>query len=215
MSAPSIDTVAPGSASAYAFVPNLPQEVKFKDIDVALDPYAIPQGWHFVSSLNLHAITPGTGPSQRIGRSIRLVGIVARMSIENPPVRDPFLRPYTLDFIWDRTPDLNQLAPPSLAQIYGSADAPGIHPDLQYLPIPEHLSRFKFIKRVERCSKHVNSTLNFSHSCNELVTYSDSYIYRIPSIDLLITAVVPTVQGVSPQSPLFIRGVLRLLYVDA
>ena len=209
MSAPSLLAVAPGSASTYAFVPNLPQEVKFKDIPVSFDAYLLTY-WHYASIDALVNIDQGYGPSERIGRSIRVVGIVFRADCKQNYFQAPYrtAKSYTMDFLWDNR--TSGLVPP-LEEIYDEY-RPEIYveqPQTVALPNPLYESRFKFIKRIQREPKHLCTTVDFSLPCSKLITYEGA----LPSSELYITF------GLHNDDTIFgntiIKGLLRVLYVDA
>ena len=203
MSAPSLLAVAPGSASTYAFVPNLPQEVKFRDIRVDWNNTYF-DGWSYVLTSPCESINQGYGPSERIGRTIRVVGIVLRASVESvSTVLDltPVSRPYTIDFLWDNRAN-DGIRP--IDEVYGANQ--NIVP-VQGLPNPLYSTKYQWIKRVDREPKHNFTTVNVTIPCNKVIDYTLAGDY--PLTELYVTASCET------TTYLALDGRLRLLYVDA
>lgn len=214
MAAPSLDVVAPGSAHAWANVPMLPQEVKFFDYPLNSRGF----GWHYLATDALLNINQGYDASERIGRSIRVVGVVLRASVDSFTFQDLVRKPvpYTVDFVWNNMPGV--LAP-RIEEIYAPIEGqiPDLAPYYPALPNLSYSSKYAFIKRVSREPKHQISTLNVAFSCNKLInfeTYDDGSTRQLTSSELLLTcASQPDVYNNEPQ--LEVLGLLRILYVDA
>ena len=207
MSAPSLLAVAPGSASTYAFVPNLPQEVKSCDITVST---LAPLGWQYLISDTFADISNGFAGDQRVGRSIRVVGIVFRASVLSCfqfPDEAITPLPYTIDFMWNHR---STIQPPDITEIY-------LRPGDQYyksLPNPA-LPLLKFIKRVQREPKQNFTTVNVNIACNKVITWA-SFPTFAPDTELYITCANQYSSAPDPSSfPLSIVSRLRVLYVDA
>lgn len=149
----------------------------------------------------LSGIIQGPGPSERIGRSIRVVGIVLRLNVG---VTGGVVGPYTIDCLWD-----NQCngAVPQITDVYTSTK-------FDALPNPEFSNRFQFVKRFSSPRTwssfydYVNSTIK----CNKVVEYrtsevSPATVAELTKSNLLMYFVTPLTGQV--------EGTIRVLYVDA
>jgi len=194
-------------------VPNiLPpvQEVKYKDFVTTTSPGTpIGNSFTFVNSTLLAGIQQGTGPSDRIGRNIRVVGVVVRalMNTEVTVGTGGIYAPCTLDLVWD-----NQFngVNPNVTDIY--LTGPGNIVYAHSLPNPLFDNRFKFAKRLQ--IKQPQGSLNlidFSYTCNKLVEYkaSTGVVTDLSKCNLLLTACSP---GDTTSA---IEYSMRILYVDA
>lgn len=179
-------------------------ELKFFDINISTSVQN--EFWNIISNLALASIVQGTGASQRLGRKIRVRGIVLRGKAEIANVPDTsvtarFPGPYTMDFLWDK--QCNG-AVPQVTDIYSTANAQG-------LPNPLYDDRFKFIKRISRDDPNSPFTqVNAKINCNQVITYdaSTGNITDLSTVNLLVTMVTPF-----DSTPTF-SGILRILYVD-
>ena len=154
-------------------------------------------------------IQQGPGNGQRIGKNIRVVGIVYRMAVFY--VSDGVTQPYTVDFIWDKKPTANTA---SISEIYDTAAAGGTNQAIA-LPNPNQETRFTWQKRIEKAaSNSENSLVSGSFKCNKFVSYSDNSgnLGGQEQNDLIV------VFGHAPleaNERAVIAGRIRLLYVDA
>ena len=195
-----------GGAAAYmAPGMQLPQEVKYKDTPFVAPGVAQTGAWSIVCSNALHTIRQSAGNSGRIGRSIRIVGMVLRAAIVTNSGSNaaPVPNPYTMDFIWDRQCN-GDLA--TVQQIYTGTER-------YQLPNPLYESRFKFIKRVERDAtlQQAWTTANVNIKCNKVVEFDadTGAITDLSGTNLIIT------MSSSAALPVITGMVVRVLYVDA
>lgn len=198
-----------GGAAAYmAPGMQLPQEVKYKDTAIANVPNQTGD-WTIVCGNALFGIVQGSGNNQRIGRSIRVVGMVLRAAIVTNGAAAgaaPSPQPYTMDFIWDRQCN-GDLA--TVTQIYTGATR-------FQLPNPLYESRFKFIKRVERDAtlQQAWTTANVNIKCNKVVEFDASSGAAGAITDLSGTNLLITMSS-ADIAPVITGMVVRILYVDA
>ena len=195
-----------------------PQEVKFYDQRI-LQGITPDEGWSFLVPIgaglgSIADMRQGTGPSERIGRSIRVVGIVLRVEVEcqgfdpdPPPGYRPSSVPYTVDLLWDLRPAGPPNVDPGL--IYDEANY--INAPQSAVPTVINLSRFKFIKRVERSDMSPTklfSMVNMNIQCNKVIEFKDA------STDYQSVTVQPNLV-ISSAAGLACSGTVRYLYVDA
>lgn len=178
------------------------QEVKTKDLLIAL---ATTTGdWTQILQGAVATITQGSGSDQRIGRNIRVVGLVFRAVTKTDPPQTNAASPFTIDMIWDTQPP--GTAPP-FTEIYTSV----AH---EALPNATFNQRFKWQKRYEFNSSNSNTpyhTVNMeSGKINKLVTYSANtgLIGDVEKNNLVFCW-----SGIDDTASL--DGILRILYVDA
>lgn len=179
-------------------------ELKYFDLNISTSVQN--EFWNIIGSLALCSIQQGVGASQRVGRKIRVRGIVMRGKAEIANVPDTavtarFPGPYTMDFLWDK--QCNG-AVAQVTDIYSSANSQG-------LPNPLNDERFKFIKRIARDDPSSPFTqVNCKINCNQVISYdaSTGNISDLTSTNLLVTMVTPF-----DSTPTF-SGILRILYVD-
>ena len=128
--------------------------------------------WQQVDLTNiLCGIIQGAGPNQRIGRKIRVVGIVIRGCFATANVQGP-ATVWTLDVIRDK--QCNGVVP-TAAQIYT------VGTDFTSLPNPYEETRFQFLHRFQQLNLGANSLIGEAVSavsksikCNFTVEYKDS-----------------------------------------
>lgn len=188
-------------------VPNiLPpvQEVKFSNVSSG-GPVTTPNaGFNIINGTSLTTILEGSGPSNRIGRNIRVVGVVVRALINTEIVVGGALcSPSTMDLVWD-----NQCnsAVATVAEIYSNPTS-GVS-----LPNPLFDKRFKFAKRTQ--IKNPQGPLNvmdFSYNCNKVIEYKGTggTIADLTATNLYL--ILSTPGDASAQ----IDYQMRILYVDA
>lgn len=183
--------------SATSIAP--PPEVKFKDFNVLAAPATA--NWTIINSSSIFGINQGTGPSERIGRKIKVVGIVLRISV-NTDIAASLFSPYTMDVLWD-----NQCngALPAITDIYVGAG--GIN-----LPNPLVDERFQFIQRIKQNNPNTAVTIvDRSIKCNKTIDYKDTInaVTDLTGSNLIITFTSP-----SDATPA-LSGIVRILYTDA
>ena len=191
-----------GVGGAKSYVPRIIRpyapELKYSDIELTTTNT---DAWQNISTLALASITQGPGSSQRIGRKIRLKGIVLRGRSELGQAANNSFAPYTIDFVMDKQPNGTT---PVVAVVYkGGA---GIN-----LPNPDNDERFKWLKRYSRNDPNSNFTIvDVSIKCNELVTYDGTTggIVDMASNNLLVYYCSPF--DASPT----LTAKLRVLYID-
>lgn len=151
-----------------------------------------------------------TGPNSnaRIGRQIRVVGIVLRGLINSSNQVTTEGEPYTMDVIWDSQSN-GVLAPTNV--IYDVAGGPGA---VINLPNANYAKRFTFIKRLEVTGRAgiptAVSIVNCTIKTNRLVNFdaSTGNTSDVEKNNLLLTFA-----SVDPTATF--TGVVRFLYVDA
>jgi len=189
-------------------VPNiLPpvQEVKYIDSN-SFTPLPIgTAGFSIVNGIILPNIVPGSGPSNRIGRNIRVVGVVVRALINTEVTvgTGGIYSPSTLDLVWDN--QCNGVAA-TVTQIYSSPNF-GVS-----LPNPLYDARFKFAKRVQITKP--NGTLNlvdYSYTCNKVVEYNAD----LPAVASLSKCNLYLIMSAPGDATSTIEYSMRVLYVDA
>jgi len=196
----------------------LPAEVKF--FDQGLLPLAVGTGnWQFLQKEALGSIPCNATTTGRIGRQIKLVGIVYRISVvtfnSSIPTPNGAASPFTIDFICDK--QCNG-AYPTIAVTATSGTSNAIYSgELQAdLPNVRGQDRFTFLRRVQ-----VLNPLSAQHNivgsiaCNHLITYdTDSTTApAIPVSDLATKNIVVTYSSLGPTNS--VTGNVRYYYVDA
>jgi hypothetical protein len=173
-----------------------PHEVKYRDIDLVQPAVGSGGTWSYLVDNALAPIKQGTGSGNRIGRSIRVVGVVYRMMLLSYGSQFP----YTMDVIWDASP---KSTIPQITEIYTSSA-------LWALPNPNFGHRFQFAKRL--ANQDPNSERNLLSGmleCNKVVTYTGNTgsIADVENNSLLVTFA-------ALNEPV-VGGTLRVLFVDA
>ena len=191
-----------GVPGAHSYVPrSIPNRPELKYFDQTLTTGA-GGTWQIIGSTMLASIIQGPSNQQRIGRKIRVKGVVFRGRSEIGVAANNAPSPYTMDFIWDK--QCNG-AVPNVNAIYNS---PAFGQDL---PNPETDERFEFVKRFSRDDPNSNfSLINTKFNCNKLITYDTNtgQITDLTSANLLVTYTCPF-----DETPTM-TGRLRILYVD-
>ena len=182
-------------------------ECKYNDTPLLVGTF--PVGWTDISTSGLNVspfsnIFQGTGPSNRIGRKIRVIGIVVRLiSVANGA-------PLAFDLVRDK--QCNGVAA-TAAQVYTTPADPASFPN----PLEE--TRFQFMKRVENKNNALalngagEFTVSYSVKCNITVEYGQNLatIDALTSDNLTLFACgTSTAVNQKIQS-----GQIRVLYVDA
>lgn len=177
-------------------------ELKYFDLNISTSVQN--NFWNIISNLSLSSITQGVGNNSRIGRKIRVRGIVLRgkfIATVEPTPAARLAQPWTMDFLWDK--QCNG-AVPQITDIYTSANSQG-------LPNPLFDDRFKFIKRLSKDDpQSPHQQINTKINCNQVITYdaSTGAITDLTTTNLLVIMVTPF-----DATPTF-SGILRILYVD-
>ncbi len=193
------------------FLP-LPKKLSaYRDVGVN-NPIAGTAGQWFVSMSNVvGAVSNSIGNSNRIGRAIKIIGVVYRIEIVSPlesatstTPRAAEAVPWCADFVWDR--QTNRLVA-DVQDIYNAASS-------NSLPNPFNEHRFQFAKRLKNNNPNQKaSRLDGSFKCNKLVTFSGNTgtVIDVETNNLLF------VVGSSNTSPipLTVSGTIRILFVDA
>jgi hypothetical protein len=198
----SVNITQGGVPGANAYVPRslyaAPPELKYFDINLSTGTGT---SWQILSNQSLCSIVQGTGASQRIGRKIRVKGVVFRGTSTLGVSTNNAWNPYTIDFIWDK--QCNG-ASPVIGSIYVNGAA-------QNLPNPENDERFVWQKRYAKNDPNSNFQLiDTSFKCNKLITYDGSTgsLTDLTSTNLLVTYVCPF-----DADPTLV-AVLRILFID-
>jgi Satellite tobacco necrosis virus coat protein. len=182
-------------------------ECKFFDLPLTAGTFAT--GWSDISTQGgptspFSGIVQGTGPSQRIGRKIRVIGIVVRLiAIANGA-------PLAFDLVVDKQCNGTTAA---TNQVYLTPADPASFPN------PFEETRFQFLKRVENKNYALalngagEFTVSYTVKCNKMVEYNATTgaVGDLTSDNLILfacatsTAVLQKIQS----------GQIRVLYVDA
>jgi hypothetical protein len=163
-----------------------PTEVKWFEAGFNAPPAGTAGAWTLLNNNIVPSVVQGITSNTRVGKNIRIVGCVYRMSVN---YQDAVLNsgtgvPYTVDFVWDKKP-LNSSA--SIQEIYDSAGAGGSVLG-NILPNANQETRFSWQKRIERAPQDVISSVNGSFKCNKFVSYSgnDGTISTVEQNNLLV-----------------------------
>jgi len=178
-----------------------PPEVKFFDLPIGATSLS---NWTIVNSDSLFSIVQGAAPNERIGRKIRVKGIVFRLMINQAigATGQEQPSPWTMDVLWDGQANG---ALPNLSEIY--VNAAGLA-----LPNPLFDERFTFIKRLSNNDPSaVLNIINGSIKCDKVITYdkNSGSITDLSSNNLIMTFCTP---GDAASA---LTGNVRVLYVDA
>jgi len=182
-------------------------ECKFFDHPLVVGTF--PVGWTDISTqagpqTPFSQIVQGTGPSQRIGRKIRVIGIVVRLiAIANGA-------PLAFDLVIDK--QCNG-AVAGAGQVYLTPGDPASFPN------PFEETRFQFLKRVENKNYALalngagEFTVSYTVKCNKMVEYQTSTgaVGDLTSDNLTMFACATS--GAVAQK--IQSGQIRVLYVDA
>lgn len=189
-----------GGAKSYMPRSTRPYAPELKYSDIQLTTTAT-DAWQNISTLALSSITQGPGSSQRIGRKIRLKGIILRGRSELGVASNNAATPYTIDFLMDKQPNGTT---PVIALMYKAGA--GIS-----LPNPDNDERFKWLKRYSKNDPNTNfNIVDIKFSCNELVTYDGTTggVVDMATNNLLVNYCSPF-----DASPTLLAN-LRVLYID-
>jgi len=181
-------------------------ECKFYDTPLTLGTFAL--GWTDISTSGTGSpfsqIVEGTSPNQRIGRKIRVIGIIVRLiCVANGA-------PVAFDLVRDK--QCNGVTA-TAAQVYTTPADPASFPN------PFEETRFQFMKRLENKNNALalngagEFTVSYSVKCNVTVEYSSQFppVSSLSSDNLILFACgTSTAVNQKIQS-----GQIRVLYVDA
>ena len=186
----------PGGATRMS--PHVPvvAEVKFRDVPVAST--AGTGDWELILNNALAGITQSAGNSGRIGRSIKIVGITYRISVNFASLPQP----YSIDFGIDR--QANSAATPIVDIYNGSAHTS--------LPNPVYERRFKFMKRLEYKDPNLNNTYQCGTiRCSQVVNFSASTgaITDMEDANLFVSFACA-----GPVAAGTVTGSVRINYID-
>lgn len=177
-----------------------PPEVKNRDIAISNTYAAVDvNAWKLISTDTIFPIVQGVGTNNRIGRKIRVIGLVLRMHAIIGSTSNP--APSTVDLVWDKSPNG---ALPTIGQIYGGSS-------ILALPNPDYAERFQFLKRIEinPPGNAVTTCRNCTLKMNHTVVFdkNDTLITDLETGNLVVVA--------SAKATGSFEGTLRVLYVDA
>lgn len=194
--------VGGGSNTMTSGVPP-PPELKTWDIPITFSSGVLAGDWAVISpSSILSGIIQGNGPSARIGRKIRVVGVVIRSEITTS-VASGGPAPWTMDILWDKQPNGVQALN---GQIYTSNVS-------EALPNANYLQRFQFVKRLHMPAGQTNDTsqIDCTLKCNKLISFDGTTgnVSDVEQNQLLITA---SCVGTGPFTS---NGIIRVIFVDA
>lgn len=192
--------VAGGVQRMTAGIPS-PQEIKNFDSTISVGSDEDGTKFQISPSDIVAGIIQGTGDNERVGRTIRVVGVVVRLYVNNAAPQDVGGQPYTIDMLWDG--QCNG-AEPAITDVYTSVETDA-------LPNTDFSKRFQFFKRFSNPMSYASSRaiINASLKCNKIVEFkaSNGALADLTATNLLMYCVCPV--GIT------VAGTLRILYVDA
>ena len=176
------------------------KEVKFYDSVLVAAPATA--NWVILNDAILFGITQGAGQSQRIGRKIRVHGIVIRADVNTDTGSAGNPSPFQFNLVWDNqcnggTTTINEIYAGTLGRS---------------LPNPLFDSRFQFQAKI--AVNQPQSALNIierSIQCDKTITF-DSSVGAIS--DLTTSNLITTFTSPNDATP-NISGIIRVLYTDA
>jgi len=184
--------------------------VECKFFDSPINVIGVAQTWTQIdNNAILAGITQGTGPSQRVGRKIKVVGFVIRYAFNTDT------GPYCFDLVRDK--QCNGVGATN-AQIYTTPA------DYNSLPNPFEETRFQFLKRMESFNPAQGSSGVVAAACSisfmKKVAFTVEYNGTTGNVADLTSDNVQLyvnntiggfVAGVRPLG----TGTIRVLYTDA
>ena len=179
------------------------KEVKYYDSTLLALPASA--NWTIVNDAILFGITQGAGQSQRIGRKIRVHGIILRADVntDTGSVGNP--SPFQFNLVWD-----NQCngGTTTIGEIYAGITG-------RSLPNPLFDSRFQFQAKMA-CNnpQGANNIIERSIQCDKTITYDSSTAPFGNINDLTTSNLITTFTAPNDAAP-SISGVIRVLYTDA
>jgi len=177
------------------------QEMKTLDVSISHNP--LTGDWSYPSSAGLASIRSGAGNGFRVGRSIRLMGVCVRATVNTPfAATSPIIgQPYSMHLIKDTQCNGNV---PGTSTVYQTTNR-------NSLPNTLYLQRFQWLHSVERQGQQTaNSMVSFTYNCNILINYDldNGLISDVERNNILLAFSADT-------STPTINGVIRFNYVDA
>jgi len=183
--------------------------VECKFFDTSLTINGVVQNWTQIDAGNLLCgIVQGTGPSERIGRKIKVVGFVVRLGF--------FVAPGGWAFDLVRDKQCNGVAA-TAAQVYSSPTNYGS------LPNPFEETRFQFLKRMENfnTAQALTASGNMTECCVSFVKKVAITVEYNATTGNITDLTSDNVQlycnssgSLTPISPVT-KGFIRVLYTDA
>ena len=189
--------------------------VECKFFDTQLNTAGVVNNWTQIDSNDiLSGIVQGTGPSQRVGRKIKVVGFVVRLGFITSPGG------WCFDLVRDK--QCNGVAA-TAAQIYTAPNRYGT------LPNPFEETRFQFLKRMENFNpaqaltllggntEVTECTISFVKKCSIMVEYNATTgnVSDLTSDNVQLYCNSSNNQvGATPITPIT-TGTIRVLYTDA
>jgi len=182
-------------------------ECKFFDLPLTVGTFGV--GWTDISTQAFvspfSGIIQGTGPSQRVGRKIRVIGVVVRLiALANGA-------PLAFDLVIDK--QCNGTVA-TAAQVYLTPADPASFPN------PFEETRFQYLKRVENKNYALalngagEFTVSYTVKCNKVVEYNNTNSGNTADLtsDNLLMFACATSSAVLQKIQ---SGQIRVLYVDA
>ncbi|AXQ65664.1 MAG: putative coat protein [Cressdnaviricota sp.] len=190
--------------------------VECKYFDTQLNTAGVVNNWTQIDSNDvLSGIVQGTGPSQRVGRKIKVVGFVVRLGFSTSPGG------WCFDLVRDK--QCNGVAA-TAAQIYTAPNRYGT------LPNPFEETRFQFLKRMENfntaqalanvtaaAAPLTECAISFVKKCSIMVEYNATTgaVSDLTSDNVqLYCNSTNNTAGATPVTPIT-TGTIRVLYTDA
>ena len=192
----------PGAKAYMGVGIQQPQEIK--NLDVALDHNPLTGSWSYISSAALALIRVGAGPNQRVGRKIRLMGILLRCTVYTGTAAQTVIgQPYSMHLIKDTQCNGNV---PGTTTVYATPA------DRNSLPSSLHNQRFNWLKAVEVTQglQTSSSMVTYTHKCNMVVFY-DADTGLVSDLERNNIILAFSADTATPT----IKGTLRFTYVDA
>jgi len=187
--------------------------VECKFFDTSLTTAGVQNQWQQIDAGNiLSGIVQGTGPSERVGRKIKVVGFVVRLGFSVSPGA------WCFDLVRDK--QCNGVASTS-TQIYGVTVS-----NYGSLPNPFEETRFQFLKRMENFNTAQALTingapLNLTECCVSFVKKVAMTVEYSASTGTVADLTSDNVQlycnstgTAAPITPIT-KGFIRVLYTDA
>jgi hypothetical protein len=191
-------------------MPN-PAEVKWIEGGFASPGAGTSGAWTLLNNNLVPSIIQGVTSNTRIGKNIRIVGCVYRMSVAYSDAAGQ-APAYTVDMVWDKKP-LNSTA--TIQDIYDSAAAGGSVLST-ILPNPNQETRFAWQKRIEKSPQNFHSNVCGSFKCNRFVSFSgnDGTISTVEQNNFLVVF-GHNAQVTAAENRAALGGRIRLLFIDA
>lgn len=184
----------------------LPPPPEVKTYDTVVAATTVNGDWfRYSPESTLAGILPGNTSSGRVGRKIRVVGIVVRLEVTTQGVNP--VTPWTFDMLWDKQPNG---ASPNLAA--GSLNSPYSGTGRTSLPNPNFTQRYSFIRRIQSSPDASVSfqTLDATIKCDKIVSF-DGNAGTMADLEQNNFLLLGSTSGAG----LIVQGNIRVLYVDA